>query len=281
MASIGRGMSGAESPNQKAGLGATSREHARALLRFLFQYGPLAPAIGDDMLPWRLVLRGDDVEVHAAAAELPADGGALEALLVECGGAVAFVRMVLARLGFETSVRWGLREGTHLATVRAGAWRRSMVSELPALFGDEAPASGTVSRATLVEGWQSIACAHGATLELGARNDDGERTSMVACTAERPLERALRFVLQGVRGGQADESEQAPPCDDGFVAWLRAPSSGPAALLALGHAATDIALDARAQGYAFASGPLEHTSAGAVLPISLARAAEAPAQFAA
>ena len=136
-------------------------DHGRSVLRFLFEYGALAPAIGDDALPWRLILRRDVIEVHAASHAIAEGGGAaFDALLVECGGAIAIARLVLARLGFESSVSWGLREGTHVASVHASAWRVAMVAELPPMFAEAAPAdeddATEKSRADLLEGWKRL-----------------------------------------------------------------------------------------------------------------------------
>lgn len=250
-------------------------EHGRALLRFLFEYGPLAPAIGDDALPWRLTLRRDLVEVHAAGDGVGGDRAAFDELLVECGGAIAIARLVLARLGFESNVTWGLREGTHVATVHAGAWRPTMVAELPAMFAEATPAHSDVdvpetSHADLLEGWRRMAGACGAALEIVPRGATSTAL-VVAGHASRPLELAMRFALEGTRAANDAVAAPFPPFSDGFVARVRSQRRGPAGLVALGHAAASVALDARANGYAFASGPLEIDRDCAQMAIALGR----------
>src|SRR5258706_8660668 len=241
-------------------------EHGRSVLRFLFEFGALAPAIGHDVLPWRLTLRRDVIEIHAAR-EL--EGPDFDALLVECGGAIAIARLVLARLGFESTVSWGMREGTHVASVHAAGWRAAMVGEMPPMFAEAAPAiddaeAPAASRAALLEGWQRLAGTCGATLEVASV----PRTALTRPNAQ-PLATALRFALEGIRA--AGDIAPFPPFTDGFVARLRTSRRGPAALVALGHAAANVALDARANGYAFASGPLEKSGDSVTLPIALGR----------
>jgi len=246
-------------------------DHGRAVLKFLFDYGALAPAIGHDALPWRLTLRRDVIEVHAARATGEA-GDDFDALLVECGGAIAIARLVLARLGFESTVSWGLREGTHIASVHAAAWRQAMVAELPPMFAEAAPACDDdappqEAPAALLEGWQRLAGACGATLEVTA--DVVARTTALAKPSSQPLSGALRFALEGTRG--EDEPAPFPPFEDGFVARLKTTRRGPSGLVALGHAAANVALDARANGYAFASGAIERSGDCTTLPIALGR----------
>ncbi len=251
-------------------------DHGRSVLKFLFEYGPLAPAIGDDALPWRLVLRRDVIEVHAANAIADGGAAAFDALLIECGGAIAIARLVLARLGFESSVSWGLREGTHVASVHASAWRTTMVAELPPMFSEAAPAADDDapegSRADLLEGWKRLAGACGASMEIVARPSAATTRALPERTEqERPLESAMRFALEGIRAPAIARRATFPPFEDGFVARLRTTRRGPAALVALGHAAASVALDARPSGYAFASGPLERTSGSMTMAIALGR----------
>ena len=255
-------------------------DHGRSVLKFLFEYGPLAPAIGDDALPWRLVLRRDVIEVHAANAIADGGAAAFDALLIECGGAIAIARLVLARLGFESSVSWGLREGTHVASVHAGAWRTTMVAELPPMFSEAAPAEDDEgpegTRPDLIEGWKRLAGACGASMEIVARPSAATtRAPLERTEQERPLESAMRFALEGIRAPAIANRATFPPFEDGFVARLHTTRRGPAALVALGHAAASVALDARASGYAFASGPLERTSGSMTMAIALGRARRA------
>jgi hypothetical protein len=246
-------------------------DHGRAVLKFLFDYGALAPTIGHDALPWRLTLRRDVIEVHAAHA-IGEAGDDFDALLVECGGAIAIARLVLARLGFESNVSWGLKEGTHVASVHAATWRSAMVAELPPMFAEAAPASEAAeppaeTRAALLDGWQKLAIACGTSLEA-AHNEATPSTALVRSSVQ-PLSGALRFALEGTRG--EDDLAPFPPFTDGFVARIKTNRRGPGGLVALGHAAASVALDARANGYAFASGALERSGDSTTLPIALGR----------
>jgi hypothetical protein len=256
----------------------------------LFEYGALAPAIGDDALPWRLALRRDAIDIHAASALLSGNGAEFDALLVECGGAVAIARLVLAHVGFESSVSWGLREGTHVASVNAGAWRETMVAELPPMFAEAVPANDdpdapAVSRAELLEGWQRICGACGAQMTIVQRSP-AAGALVAGASSDRPLELAMRFALEGTRAPGELARAAFPPFEDGFVARVQTSRRGPAGLIALGHAAASVALDARANGYAFASGPLEREHDSSTMAIALGRVrrsvdAGAPSPFAA
>jgi hypothetical protein len=228
-----------------------SAEHARSVLRFLFEYGALAPTPRHDVLPWRLALRRDVIEVHAAHAITEASD--FDTLLVECGGAIAIARLVLARIGFASTVAWGMREGTHVASVCATEWSRDVRTE---------------SHESVVDGWRKLAALCGASLEIAP-----SARELAATRAPRPLAVALSFAIEGTRGALGASDDDALPLEDGYVVRLRTNRRGPAGLVALGHAAASVALDASANGYTFASGALERTDDCATLPIALGRRA--------
>jgi hypothetical protein len=98
--SLAQGASG--SHREGAVPGTSSTRHAEKL-RFLLQYGMLAPSQGPHS--WRLVVTGDAIEVWAAhGCSLPLLDPSHRELIIGCGVALAQLRMALQRLGASLSV---------------------------------------------------------------------------------------------------------------------------------------------------------------------------------
>jgi hypothetical protein len=252
-----------------------SRRERMEKLRFLLNYGVLAPA--QDGQLWTFALMGDVIELRAAhRCHQPTRSQAHRPLIIRCGAALFELRMALRELGFEADVmvtpdresdtllaRVALTEGRHeAAPARSSVLLRAM---------DRAASDDTIEAvldepiSVLLEDVEARTAARGVWIQTLSPGDE-----TVAAAA---IVQAWQFV-RGAAGGECDAAlalgevfaslcpfemrfdEQRGPVSnrrpmqlrDAVSAAMGTISDTPDDWLALGEALAHLHMAARAEG---------------------------------